>query len=259
MVVYSKYVAVKELDALRDWAPLQGGANKTNSVDKLFAARFEGDEEPHFMYEGDLNIVGSPQSNFPKNLIVCGNLVVSGCPNLASIGEELVVKGDFVLKDCHSLKSVSENLAVYGNVILTGLPAIKSIHSRALFHGDLEISDCANLKRIRAHLSLSNLVLKAIPRLESMEGYVYVSENATLAPDTVQPDVKIDTVCVSGNLVFMSEQNLTLHGMLYVNGTVDTTRSECRLEVNGTAHVGDIAADEDNLPEFVDLSYIVKK
>ena len=64
---------------------------------------------------------------FPSNIIVAGDVNLSGWTGLTSLPERLTVKGNLNLSGCTRLTSLPEGLIVEGDVILSGCIGLGSL------------------------------------------------------------------------------------------------------------------------------------
>ena len=72
-------------------------------------------------------------------LWVEGDLTITGCPELASLPESLVVGGDLHIIDCPGLRSFPRRLEVQGNLRVQGLPRLERSVCRASVGGETSI------------------------------------------------------------------------------------------------------------------------
>jgi len=65
---------------------------------------------------GDIYLVASSLKEFPGNITINGNVHISSCSQMKSIGENLTVNGNMEIGDHTSIKSIGENLIVKGKL-----------------------------------------------------------------------------------------------------------------------------------------------
>lgn len=94
---------------------------------------------PSGMYvKGPLECVDNPALTCVEdNVCIDGQLLMSGCPSLLSIGNNLRVKGDCDLTNDISLNRIGDNLIVDGSLILTGCSTSISLPTHGHVKKDL--------------------------------------------------------------------------------------------------------------------------
>jgi len=87
-------------------------------------------------------------TDFPKHLIVFGNLDLSHCPDLVALGEGLRVEGNLDLSNCKKLQALPEDLHVSKNLSLRDCSELHSLPERLSVGSDsdptLDLSGCSN-------------------------------------------------------------------------------------------------------------------
>ena len=81
-------------------------------------------------------------------LWVEGDLTITGCPELESLPESLVVGGDLHIIDCPGLRSFPRRLEVQGNLRVQGLPRLERSVCRASVGGEISIQAAPALRLV---------------------------------------------------------------------------------------------------------------
>ena len=137
------------------------------TTDSAIEKYIKNGSKSHLYLSGTQDLV-----SFPTALrFVGGNLVLSNCPNLELLPDNLTVVGNLPLANCKNLKSLPINLKVGGYLYLNGsrIKTLKQLPDDLQVVGPIFMSDFSE-EEIKQHLLRRKRVKEMEARLPEIEG-----------------------------------------------------------------------------------------
>lgn len=160
----------------------------------------------------DTTVIRSDTDILQDNMVIIGTLIIAH-NNIKSLPKQLTVCGSLIMVDCNELEAIPDDLMVGDNIIIQECHKLTTIPALSIDGGSVLVSNCGKLVDFNIYEVGNKLKIDHCP-IKSLPSSLYVRYSLTL--DTTDIETIPATISAGDKLKLINCPNLTSIECMYV-------------------------------------------